>query len=422
MADPSPIARRLLVAASLTTAVTVALVSASVGVAGQAPVAPRAVRLALELPDNPTAGARLFAEKHCVRCHALGEGESSLGPDLGRIYFPGSVLDLTGAFLNHAVVMREKMRDLKILPPALTSAETADLVAFLTAYRYYLTQVGEVGNPATGAAVFQAKGCARCHGRESDWQKAGPSLDRYRRRFSTIVLAQVMWNHGSEMAGEMRRAGVTWPKFQGREMADLLAYLQAGNQATDAERVYFEPGSPRRGRELFTRKRCIDCHAVAGIGGRVGPDLAARGRTLLESEAAVAGLMWSHSQGMTAEFQRRRIPRVSFSGQEMADIIAYLYFVNYAAVEGFPDRGARLFADRCSTCHSLRGGPRVGPDLATVAGLDEPMALVAALWNHAPKMDQELRARGLAWPQFAPGEVADLLAHVLTNRTPTPVR
>lgn len=376
----------------------------------------RAVRLALELPDNPSAGARLFAEKQCVRCHALGEGESRLGPDLGRLHFPGTVLDVAASFLNHTTVMRERMHDLKIAPPSLTSVEMADIIAFLTAYRYYLTQLGETGNPTDGAQVFAAKGCARCHGRQTDWEKRGPSLDRYRRRFSTIVLAQVMWNHGSEMAGEMRRAGITWPKFTGREMTDLLAYLQAGNETRSTERVYFEPGSPRRGRDLFTAKGCSKCHSIASSGARAGPDLGTRGRELLGSVASIAGLMWNHSQGMTAEFERRGIARVSFSGQEMADIIAYLYFVNYASVYGSPDRGTRFFADRCSVCHSIGRGPRVGPDLATAAGLDEPMAMVAAMWNHAPVMERELRWRGLMWPQFAPGELADLAAYVMANR------
>jgi len=33
---------------------------------------PAAIPLSVELPDNPTVGARLFVSKQCVRCHALG--------------------------------------------------------------------------------------------------------------------------------------------------------------------------------------------------------------------------------------------------------------------------------------------------------------------------------------------------------------
>ncbi len=107
-------------------------------------------------------------------------------------------------------------------------------------------------------------------------------------------------------------------------------------------------------------KRCIACHAIAGVGGHGGPDLGTRGRELVGSISSIAGLMWNHSQGMTAEFARRGIPRVTFSGQEMADIIAYLYFVNYANVYGAPDRGERIFAEKCSACHTIGGGKRSG--------------------------------------------------------------
>ncbi len=383
-----------------------------------APVSSQDVSLTIELPDNPTAGARLFVQKACVRCHALTPGGSSIGPDLTRIHLRGSVLDLAGAFWNHAPVMHEKMADLKIQPPTLNGREMADLVAFLTAYRYYLTELGEPGNPAAGRRVFEAKRCASCHGDSSAWQKPGPTLDRYRGRFSAIYLAQTMWNHGPEMAAVMRGRGVPWPKFKGREMGDLLAYLEAGNGSTADQRVYFEPGSPRRGRELFTAKQCGACHSLGGVGGKGGPDLGARGRDLVGSVSAIAGLMWNHSPAMAAERARRGLGRVTFSGQEMADIISYLYFVNYANVRGTPTRGARLFAAKCSPCHSADAGKRIGADLAAVPQLDEPIAIVADMWNHSYEMGRQTRALGLAWPRLEAGEAADLAAFLLQARTP----
>ena len=376
----------------------------------------RQVRLSVELPDKPTAGARLFAQKSCVRCHSLGGEETRVGPDLGRIHLSGTVLDIAGSFWNHAPMMREKMLDLKIQPPTMTSSEMADLVAFLTAYRYYLTEVGAPADPVAGHRVFEAKGCVRCHGRADSWDKLGPSLDRYRGRFSTIYLAQAMWNHGPEMARVMRGRSVPWPQFAGREMGDLLAYLQAGNAGTEVKRVYFEPGSPRRGREVFGAKRCDACHAIAGRGGRGGPDLGTRGRELVGSVSEVAGVMWNHAQGMAAEFQRRRLTQVKFSGEEMADVIAYLYFVNYSNIGGTPGRGAELFAERCASCHTVSGPDRVGPNLAEAPRLDEPIAIIAAMWNHAPRMEKELRKQGLVWPRFQPGDAADLAAFLLAKR------
>jgi cytochrome c2 len=378
------------------------------------------VRLSVELPDNPTAGARLFVQKACVRCHSLGGEEARVGPDLGRIHLTGTVLDIAGAFWNHSPVMREKMQDLKIPAPTMTSREMADLVAFLTAYRYYLTEVGEPASPAAGHAVFVSKGCVRCHGGGDSWDKPGPSLDRYRGRYSPIFLAQAMWNHGPEMAKLMQGRSIPWPRFAGREMGDLLGYLQAGNAGSRSEPVYFEPGNPRRGRDLFAAKRCDACHSVGGIGGRGGPDLGTRRRELIGSVSAIAGVMWNHGKGMVAEFARRGISHTKFSGEEMADIIAYLYFVNYADVRGTPARGARLFDERCSMCHTVSGGRRVGPDLAGVPQLDDPIAIIAAMWNHAPRMEEESRKLGVLWPRFRPGDTADLAAFLIEKRSERP--
>jgi len=397
-------------------AVVLAVVAAAM-LRAQSPT--RDVILSIELPDNPTAGAHLFAEKGCVRCHALSGDASSVGPDLGRLHFRGSVMDLAGTFWNHAPLMREKMLDMKIRPPTLTSQEMANLFAFLTAYRYYLTEVGQAANPVAGKAIFVEKRCDRCHV-DNAWDTPGPDLSRYRGRYSAISLAQTMWNHGEEMATVMRTHREPWPKFEGRQMGDLLAFLQTGAGGSTEERAYYEPGSPRNGRELFSSKRCNECHAIFGVGGRVGPDLGRRGRDFVGSISSLAGLMWNHSKNMSAERSRRHLPRVTFAGQEMADIFAYLYFVNYANVSANPERGGLIFAQKCAPCHSVVSGQRIGPDLATVADLDGPIAVVAAMWGHAPKMERELRTRGRPWPRLEPGEAADLTAFLLSRRAKSP--
>jgi hypothetical protein len=116
--------------------------------------------------------------------------------------------------------------------------------------------------------------------------------------------------------------------------------------------------------------------------------------------------MWNHSETMIAEAAKRAVPRVTFSGQEMTDTISYLYFINYTNVAGVPSRGEKVFHDRCAACH------------ADVSAANEPFALIAAMWNHAPTMERELKKRGLTWPRLAPGEPADLAAFLISKHGP----
>src|ERR1039457_4066655 len=98
------------------------------------------------------------------------------------------------------------MAELNIEPPPLTSQEMASLIAFLTAYQYYLAQVGKPGDPDKGQEVFAAKNCSKCHSlqSEADFEKVGPSLRGYA-KLSPIQIAQAMWNHGPAMAEEFHR-------------------------------------------------------------------------------------------------------------------------------------------------------------------------------------------------------------------------
>jgi hypothetical protein len=41
-------------------------------------------------------------------------------------------------------------------------------------------------------------------------------------------MAQAMWNHGPGMLEKMRKTRVTWQKIDGKEMVDLMEYLNLG--------------------------------------------------------------------------------------------------------------------------------------------------------------------------------------------------
>jgi cytochrome c2 len=367
----------------------------------------------MPLPEDPMAGARLFREKGCIRCHSMGSGGGRAGPDLARIHRKGSLLDIAGTLWNHAPAMLEKMRELRMPPPRMTGQEMADLIAFLSAYQYYLKQLGSPGDPEKGKQLFEAKRCAQCHSleRQGSAEKRGPNLRGYG-KLSAIQVAQAMWNHGPEMAQELRKLGLSPPQFADGEMADLLAYLQRATASPDGEPVYVEPGSPNRGRLLFEQKGCTRCHAIRGTGGAPGvPDLGKRREELVRSVAEVAGFLWNHGEVMWESMRRRQLPPVRFEKNEMADIIAYLYFVNYFDEPGDVAAGRELFVRKsCSRCHTVGDlETKAAANLRTSPVVASPIETVSAMWNDAKEMEEQMRAEGIPWPRFEPGEMRDLM-------------
>src|SRR5512141_670788 len=99
-------------------------------------------------------------------------------------------------------------------------------------------------------------------------------------------------------------------------------------------------GDPTRGQSLFVAKGCVQCHAVRGAGGTVGPDL---GRTAVKgSFFEIAAAMWNHSGAMEEKMREFRMPRPAFEGQELSDLLGFLYFLNYFDEPGQPRVGKVL--------------------------------------------------------------------------------
>ena len=366
------------------------------------------------LPEDPLEGAKIFEQKGCVKCHALGDEGGQIGPDLGKIYLKGSLYDIAGILWNHAPIMSERMKELKILRPQFTPQEMSTLIAFLSAYQYYLAQLGKPGDPSVGERLFQEKSCIKCHAFEEAWEKPGPSLKYYKNKYSLIGLAQVMWNHGPEMEKTMAELKISRPKFRGDEMIDLLAFLQSGGKDSREEKRYLEPGSPNQGRRLFTDKGCIRCHAIRGQGGKVGPDLGKGSSDRIRTMPELAGQLWNHEPTMWRKMQEKKVKFIKFSEDEMANLVAYLYFVNYFDKPGAPERGQKLFIEKgCISCHSLSGkGGSVGPDLALAPELISPAYVATQMWNHAPAMEEAAKTQKIPWPRFKSGEMVDVLEYL----------
>ncbi|MBI4482539.1 MAG: c-type cytochrome [Acidobacteria bacterium] len=366
----------------------------------------RASPQATLVPGNPIDGRKVFAAKGCVSCHSVWGSGGTLGPDLAKAASGKSLLQLAGLLWSHSPRMIEVMKQRDIPRPTFQPEEMANLIAYL----YYLNYFDEPGNALEGERLFFLKGCVRCHSLSGKGGAVGPALDKYAGQMSPISLAQAMWNHGPRMTAKRLEKWIAMPLFAGREMGDLMAYIRSATP--DRGRPsYMAPGNPQEGEKLFRQKGCIKCHSVRGAGGKVGPDLG-RG-AIYRSVTEMAGNLWNHGPRMWDRMMALGLPFIEFSGTEMADIIAYLYFVRYFDEPGDVRKGNFLFTQKgCSQCHAGAQAQRVGPDLATSEAIDSPIHLAAAMWNHAPVMEQRLREKGLPWPKFEGNEMRDLIAYI----------
>ncbi|HJO38128.1 MAG: cytochrome c [Vicinamibacterales bacterium] len=248
--------------------------------------------------------------------------------------------------------------------------------------------------PTAGAELFEERSCGQCHALGGGAPDIGPDLSGLLFSGTALDLAGALWNHAPTTRDRMQDLDLEQTAMSSEDMTDLVAYLGILRYYL-AERE--EPGDPAVGERAYREKRCAVCHE------QVGP---------------VTGVMWNHSQWLASDFVERAIPRVRMSGQEMADLIAYVSFADWANVRATPARGAEVWAGNCAVCHTLGGGSRVGPDLATAPGIGDPLSLMASMWNHAAAMDQEMRRVGMPRLALRPGQTADLLAFLMTRRAP----
>jgi cytochrome c551/c552 len=168
-----------------------------------------------------------------------------------------------------------------------------------------------------GERVALAKGCGACHALpgEARGQKPGPSFLAAASPQPASEVLRRLWNHIPGMRQDFLARGLAWPAIQAQEMADLLAFLG------------MQPGLERspnldRGRVLLLQKGCLKCHALAGEGARVAPDLA-RFRQF-GSPVPLAAALWNHAPAMLDRIDKSGIPYPVFQEGEMADLLGFL--------------------------------------------------------------------------------------------------
>ena len=271
---------------------------------------------------NPAVGEKLFREKNCIQCHTVGGKGGHVGPALDPYQGKYAAPFITAALWDHGPKMMDKMQERHVTRPSFEERDVMDILAFIRerglydeTRRSYLP----MGDPVLGEALFQRKGCIRCHSINGRGGKVGPDLATRGLKGSLSFILSQLWNHGSHMWPEMARRSITFPTFTPREMSDLMTYLYF-LQFNDP------PGSAERGRQVFVREQCAACHqperpAVATI----GPNLAKLG---LDSPFEILAQMWNHAPAIQARMQQGKIRWPLLDKDAMRDLIAYILYVS----------------------------------------------------------------------------------------------
>lgn len=107
---------------------------------------------------------------------------------------------------------------------------------------------------------------------------------------------------------------------------------RAGDRAKESEMSGYPPVelllpmmSPERGRKLFADKGCVVCHSIHGVGGTDAPALDWSTMKGPMNPFDFAAKMWRGAPAMIAMQKNELGHQIEFTGQELADIIAFAH-------------------------------------------------------------------------------------------------
>jgi cytochrome c len=364
------------------------------------------------LPEDPAKGARLFVNKGCMRCHALKGDGGKIGPDFGRIDLGDTQLEMVAKLWNHIPSMIAGMERTKMVKPNMTGEEFSEISAYL----YFLKFFDEPGNAIRGRSLFNEKACGSCHPLSGKGKEGEPGLDQFPQNISPIFLSQSIWNHGPVMIAHMVKLGLKWPEFKDTEMMDLLEFIKTKAKGSQ-ETAFITPGNPREGKRVFASKGCVKCHTLKGERGEEVGDLGKRAKFFYKSLTQIASSMWNKGPAVLGKMSQTQIGIPKFTSKEMADLIAFLYFLNFIDEPGNPKNGKKVFVEfGCSKCHAPggRGMNEQTISLSKYQKARSSMDIVAGMWNHSVEIEKAMKGKGISWPQLKKGELADLLEFIRT--------
>jgi cytochrome c2 len=264
-------------------------------------------------PGDTARGQELYETRGCARCHTVHEAASAKGPrDLQALRKEASPVAWATAMWNHPPLPgsgRER--------PRFEGQEMNDLLAFARGGRSPSPDTRLLdADPDRGWRLFREKSCISCHLLENDRGQVDLQLAPGRALPPTIVqLSGTMWNHSEAMSEAMRARGIERPSFDGREMADIIAFLYSF-------RIGEPGGSSRLGEVLYEGRGCSHCHGPKAEGTALGPRLRGGGRSYTSISFATA--LWRHGPRMYERARELGLKWPMLAEGDVGDLITFL--------------------------------------------------------------------------------------------------
>ncbi len=117
--------------------------------------------------------------------------------------------------------------------------------------------------------------------------------------------------------------------------AALIAVVGIASPAFAADRSTSNDGpkvrlvmpimNPEWGKKLFVDKGCIACHAINGVGGHDAPPMDDHVKREYMNPFEFAARMWNHAPGMIAAQEGAFGEQIFFTGEELANITAFVH-------------------------------------------------------------------------------------------------
>jgi mono/diheme cytochrome c family protein len=149
-------------------------------------------------------GKEVFEAKGCAKCHT---GARALENRLHN----QTLTDIAVDMWNHAPKMAKPT-------PELSPDEMRRLVSYLWVQQFFRSG----GSAAKGQKLFTDKHCSSCHGVAGT---GAPNLKEQAGNFSAVSMISALWRHGPRMLNTMQQKKIAWPRWDGNQMADMIAFL-----------------------------------------------------------------------------------------------------------------------------------------------------------------------------------------------------